>query len=140
MNQSIKIILSDTSKSLWENDIPVSLMNDVVRYFPRIPIKDLQRHDPILVNIFEHYYQINLINCSFASIYFMPKSLQQYYKIVQLNCYQHKLPEILEIDKPRWIQHCKLINERTEHLIHTSIFKKLYWREKWLTCCSLVNN
>lgn len=139
MNESIKIILSDTSKGLWENDIPSVIMQQINKHYPKVYVTDLQRHDLLLISIFESYYDTNLIRCPYASVYHVQKSIQQYYSVVQLYCYQHKLPEILKIDKLKWISHCKLINERTDHIVDVMGFRKLYWREKWLKGCSLID-
>ena len=101
--KKIKILLSTTNKNLWENDIPTSLIRNIILTLPNCKVKEINRHDKTMISMFESYYGENVRTCNYAKIILFPLKYINYYEVIQIECYRNsKYPEILKVNIGEW--------------------------------------
>ena len=104
---NIAVIVSTTSQSLWENNVPEVVFTELRKHFEKVNRKQrniidtyFKRHDPILVSCFQKFYGNSLERCNYATIRFFHPRYLNHYKIIQQSCYLSCIyPEEVYLDK-----------------------------------------
>ena len=116
------VILSTTTKTLWENDIPNIVTEKIISEFKNC-LKDfsqIERHDVTLISIFQSFYGNKLQDCAYATILHLPVFLKYFYDVIQIPCYDSiNYPEQISVRTSECINHFQ--NDPDFFQIHNSI-------------------
>lgn len=126
------VILSKTSVSLWDNPIPSVVYeciaeNANISYKPYV--KNLQRDNIHVVQVFQQYYGKGLEGCKYAKITSVPIILRNFYDIIQPPCYGTiKSEEFVQINVEDFVSYYENTNYENEvkEIVKYKIYKSPY--------------
>ena len=104
----IGVIISKTSKSLWQNVIPNELYKLIYAYAPELKSKEkihsLCRHHPVLLYAFRQLYGPRLESCDYAGIVKVPNDFINIYKVCHIPCFGNSYyPESIDLCTEKWL-------------------------------------
>lgn len=97
----IGVIVSTTTVPLWRNPVPNEIYNILMTKLgigTKEEVKQINRHNNVLIETFQEAYGQYLEYCSYATIKEMPFVFKNFYKIIQVACFANSLyPESIEL-------------------------------------------
>ena len=126
------VILSKTSVSLWDNAIPSVVYECIaekanISYKPYV--KNLQRDNIHVVQVFQQLYGKDLEGCKYAKITSVPIILRNFYDIIQPICYGTiKTEEFVQINVEDFVSYYENTNYENEvkEIVKYKIYKSPY--------------
>lgn len=105
-------VVSITSVSLWENQIPDKILEYLytnTSFKNRMEIQYIPRHHSEVLHIFIHFYGQYLDTCPYAKLFSFPDKYAMFYRVEQAPCYKScKYPERVVLFKNHYLEHEKI--------------------------------